>query len=195
VDNKKTDNSTVYEVAIKFDFPNDYCGCSMIKFTNQKNTPIECLNPGSKERHFVKLINGNIIVNVSKHRSCPFCEISSTLPIHITKCYVFPGYALITLLCTKDVLNRLYDKLDKMRLEYHILSVKDKKYNARKGKISTVTQNQRIALITALHLGYFDTPQKTHIREIAKMLGKSPATVHELLKRGIRNLLNSSEPV
>ena len=184
----------VYEVTIKMDLRQDapYCCCSMIKLARRKNTPLECLNPGAKDWHFVRLVNGNVVAAASKHKACPFCTLASKLPIHITRCYILPDHALLTLICRGEVLNQLYDKLDEMKMNYKIVSIGEISEKTRRQKTLKLTQNQRIALLTALHLGYFDTPQKAHIREISKTLGKSPATVHELLKRGIRNILSHS---
>ena len=189
----------VYEVTIRIDFTQDgaNCCCNMIRFAKQKNVVVECLNPGAKDLHFVRFGDGNIITTLSKHKSCPFCSLSSSLPIHIERCYILPNHSLVTLFCTKDVLAKLYDRLDSMKVSYRILSLSEVNASSKAGRKRNykMTQNQRIALITAFNLGYFDTPQKTHIREIAKMLGKSPATVHELLKRGIRNILARQEVI
>ncbi len=54
---------------------------------------------------------------------------------------------------------------------------------------SILTPRQEEVLMTALRMGYFDTPRKLRTRELAKLLGVSPATLTELLRRALRNLM------
>jgi len=51
------------------------------------------------------------------------------------------------------------------------------------------TTNQ--LLITALEEGYFDVPRRITTRELANMLGKTPATLSITLRRGIRKILKN----
>lgn len=52
-----------------------------------------------------------------------------------------------------------------------------------------LTPRQEGVVISALRMGYFDTPRRVRTRELAEVLGVSPATLTELLGRALRNLI------
>lgn len=53
-----------------------------------------------------------------------------------------------------------------------------------------LTGRQEVAVKTALDLGYFDCPKKISIEELAKVLGITPATLTEMLRKGIKKILS-----
>ena len=54
---------------------------------------------------------------------------------------------------------------------------------------SRLTARQEWVLRIAFEKGYFDDPKKIHIRALAKILGVSPPTLHESLRRAQRKIL------
>lgn len=78
---------------------------------------------------------------------------------------------------------RLLDRLEKKGIEYSIggLSIVSSR--------SRVTARQEEVLRVAFDEGYFDDPKRVTIRELARLLGVSPPTVHESLRRTQRKIL------
>jgi len=60
--------------------------------------------------------------------------------------------------------------------------------SSRTGRAS-LTSRQESVLLSALRMGYFDTPRGVRTRDLAELLGVSPATLTELLRRALRNLI------
>ncbi|MEM3145745.1 MAG: helix-turn-helix domain-containing protein [Thermoproteota archaeon] len=52
-----------------------------------------------------------------------------------------------------------------------------------------LTEKQETALWLALEAGFFDHPKKISIRELSQRLKVSPSTLSEIMRRGIRRLL------
>jgi len=52
-----------------------------------------------------------------------------------------------------------------------------------------LTEKQETALWLALEAGFFDYPKKISIRELSQRLEVSPSTLSEMMRRGIRRLL------
>lgn len=55
-----------------------------------------------------------------------------------------------------------------------------------------LTREQRIALVVALELGYFEVPRETQIGELAAELGISTSAVSQRLRRATRNLTKNT---
>lgn len=58
-----------------------------------------------------------------------------------------------------------------------------------KRRSSILTEKQEAALWLALKAGFFDHPKKIDIRELSRRLKVSPSTLSEVIRRGIRRLL------
>ena len=58
-----------------------------------------------------------------------------------------------------------------------------------KGRV--LTERQEKVLWVALKMGFFDFPRKIEMRELAEILGIAPSTLSEILRRGIRRVLES----
>lgn len=58
-----------------------------------------------------------------------------------------------------------------------------------RGRTSILTERQEAALWLALEAGFFDHPKRINIVELSRKLNVSPSTLSEILKRGIRRLL------
>ncbi|HTT25713.1 MAG TPA: helix-turn-helix domain-containing protein [Thermoplasmata archaeon] len=53
---------------------------------------------------------------------------------------------------------------------------------------SDLTPRQELAVSTAFALGYYDTPRRSQLKDVARALGVSRATAMENLRRGMRKL-------
>jgi predicted DNA binding protein len=91
---------------------------------------------------------------------------------------------------TQENLNRFLSFTKTWGAEYNIISIK--KYQPRvEGALSALTSKQYMCLETAVRLGYFDVPRKTHSRELASELNLSHATVLEHMKKGQRSIFTA----
>ena len=52
-----------------------------------------------------------------------------------------------------------------------------------------LTERQELALGIAHQLGYYDQPRRAHLKDIARLLGVSPPTAMEILRRGMAKIL------
>ena len=181
----------VLEVSVLLDLkslPHAEKECTALKLVRDGKGPLECLNPMSDSRHFIRLRNGHITVGVQTPSSCPFYKIYSSLHIHVVKCSVFSNHSIMTIICTESSLDKFYSRLDELGVNYKLISVRRVSSNVlRRSKMTT---NQMLTLFTAHSLGYFESPSKASIRDVAAILNKSPSTVSELIKKGIKNLID-----
>ncbi len=63
---------------------------------------------------------------------------------------------------------------------------------------TVLTAKQELILKMALEKGYFDYPKKTHLEDLAAITGTTPASLTEILRKGVRKVLTtyfSSGPV
>lgn len=76
-------------------------------------------------------------------------------------------------------------------LESNNLKVKVLKVEKLKLKKEILTDNQERILWVALKTGFFDYPRKVDSIELSQKLGISPSTLSEVIRRGVKRLLES----
>jgi len=185
-------NIAIYEVSILIRFNNDKCCCSSKLYVGDRGTPIECLNPALKGHHYIRFLNdGNVIVKIPSPKACPFSKIARELPIHIKNLIIFPKHALLIVIATKSSLRKLYKELNRFRDVFTFKIVETKNLSTERKSRGALTNKQKLALITAYHIGYFNSSDKAKIREVAEALGRSQSTVSDLIRRGLKNLLDN----
>lgn len=59
----------------------------------------------------------------------------------------------------------------------------------RFSEIAALTETEEEVLRLAHEMGYFETPKRTRIRDIAARLGKSPSTVNEIIQRAEKKVI------
>ncbi len=160
-----------------------------LSLIDSNETPLECLNPLSEERHLIMKRNGDIILSPSKGRLCPLYQLYSGVSLYVARCTLFKDGIVIAIVCDDRSLKKLYQRMEDMGVMFRIISVRRLRSKNRSGRLS---REQLLTLMIAHRIGYFDVPSKASIRDVAKVLGKSPSTVSELIKRGIKNLLTIS---
>ena len=84
---------------------------------------------------------------------------------------------------TREILDRILVIFNKEKIDYEVTVVR--KLNRR----NYLTKKQEEVLILSLRLGLFDHPRRIKINEISEMLGVKPSTFTEILRRGIRKIL------
>ena len=86
------------------------------------------------------------------------------------------------------MMSRLRSSLKTERVNYKVLSLTDAKFSLN-SPISRLTEKQQEAISLAFRLGYFDTPRKISVDELAEKLGLSSSTLAVHLRRAERRLL------
>ncbi|MBO3839700.1 MAG: helix-turn-helix domain-containing protein [Thermoproteota archaeon] len=89
--------------------------------------------------------------------------------------FIVPGH---------EVFKEILSILDSLGFRPRVLSLY--KHEPKKG---VLTEKQENVLWLALKMGYFDYPRKIGTKELAKTLGVVPSTFSEILRGGIRRLL------
>lgn len=79
---------------------------------------------------------------------------------------------------------KILNDLRNNNIKYRVLKVKNIASEKR-----VLTPRQERVLWYALTLGYFDYPRRIKTEELARILDMSPSTLSEVLRRGIRRLL------
>lgn len=82
------------------------------------------------------------------------------------------------------VAQKIISILEKLRFDIEVLGME--KY---KRKSPFLTKKQETTLWLALKEGFFDYPKKISITELSRKLEVSPSTLSEIMRRGIRRLL------
>ena len=78
--------------------------------------------------------------------------------------------------------------LENRGINYKVLSLTDAKFSLN-SPISRLTEKQQEAISLAFRLGYFDTPRKIRVDELAAKLGLASSTLAVHLRRAERHLL------
>ena len=78
--------------------------------------------------------------------------------------------------------------LENRGVNYKVLSLTDAKFSLN-SPISRLTEKQQEAISLAFRLGYFDTPRKVSVDELAEKLGLSSSTLAVHLRRAEHRLL------
>lgn len=95
------------------------------------------------------------------------------------------GKVRITLIGEND---QVKEFLENRRANYKVLSLTDAKFSPN-SPISQLTEKQQEAVSLAFRLGYFDTPRKVSVDELAEKLGLASSTLAVHLRRAERRLL------
>jgi predicted DNA binding protein len=75
--------------------------------------------------------------------------------------------------------------MDKLKgLGAEIISIKQLSEKA------PLTENEDEVIRKAFEMGYFDVPRRARIRDIARIIGKSPSTIDETLRRAEKKILD-----
>jgi predicted DNA binding protein len=100
-------------------------------------------------------------------------------PIQITS----DNHLKITYLGTDETFSKLYEYADEMeQLSFDILKMGD--YDADKSSFNRmITSRQEEVLETAVDLGYYGDPRQASLEEIGEVVGISPGTVGEHLRK------------
>jgi predicted DNA binding protein len=100
-------------------------------------------------------------------------------PIQITS----DNHLKITYLGTDETFSKLYEYADEMeQLSFDILKMGD--YDADKSSFNRIiTSRQKEVLETAVDLGYYRDPRQASLEEIGEVVGISPGTVGEHLRK------------
>jgi hypothetical protein len=89
------------------------------------------------------------------------------------------GTAVVDLTASRERLSSLRDRLDALGLAFEVEYVKQV-MNAT----DLLTETQRELLVTAVEAGYYDTPRRSTLTDLADELGMAKSTVSETLHRG-----------
>ncbi len=85
----------------------------------------------------------------------------------------------------RQALTELLDRLKEKKVEVKIL-----KLTSLAG-VENLTSRQRSVVETALEEGFFDFPRRITLRDLAKKMGASTATVSEILRRAEKKILTA----
>jgi len=120
-------------------------------------------------------------LRIFSSEGCDFCRLLSS-----------EGIFLISAKMRRNVMRCqviLKDRHSLRRLTSRLKTFPGFRITASRTGRAALTPRQESILLSALRMGYFDTPRGVGMRELAKLLGVSPATLTELLRRALKNLI------
>jgi predicted DNA binding protein len=93
----------------------------------------------------------------------------------------------------REALASLWEYATEYGIDFSLEQVRD--YASPGETESSLTQNQREAILLALEMGYFEEPREATLTEVAAELGISQPSAGGLLRRGIKRLVVSTVAV
>ena len=130
-----------------------------------------------------KTKNKNVSVLIRNHR-CPLAEAILSSGAIVVSAEVKLNEIIWILACTQDELKKLIENLEKSEFNYELIW-KSKFFE----EDNEISQREREILLLALKFGYFETPKRIKLEEIAKSLGISKSTASELLRRALKKVI------
>ncbi|MDT7865699.1 MAG: helix-turn-helix domain-containing protein [Desulfurococcales archaeon] len=125
------------------------------------------------------------IIWIENYAPCSFCRILSSLggvPLSLDlNDKKVPLYRI--LLPSRRSFLAMREKLEASGLEPQLLRAG---YRLR---VARLTPMQMRALVIAYENGFFDFPKRVNLEALSKMLGVKPSTLDEILRRGLRKLV------
>ena len=107
-----------------------------------------------------------------------------SLPFEVTE-----GKVRITFLGSAKQVRDFIKLFEDASIRYRVVSLMDARFQPH-SPLSSLTEKQRKALITAHNLGYYDVPKKINLVQLAERLDLACSTVDVQLRRAERRLLN-----
>jgi predicted DNA binding protein len=98
-----------------------------------------------------------------------------------------PEETIVTFYAADERLPLIYALLDDLRIPYEVASLRA--FRGERGPLSELTERQRLLLQLAYRLGYYDTPSRTSLARLARIVGVSRAAVSKTLRRAQARLL------
>lgn len=93
-----------------------------------------------------------------------------------------------TLVGDTEQVKQLLDTFERINLRYRVVSLTAANFSPS-SPVACLTVKQQEALVLAFRLGYFDTPRKVSVDELADRLGLASSTLAVHLRRAERRLL------
>jgi|Deesub1362B_J571_1020462.scaffolds.fasta_scaffold00857_9 predicted DNA binding protein len=129
--------------------------------------------------------NENIEV-VDEHK----CELALSMLAGgaiITSAEVSEGEILWDMVCRdNDVFRKVIKNLEKLRVDYDIIY---KIGFNEKSELDKITYNEYLILKLAFERGFFESPKKIRLEDLAKTLEISKSTASETLRRAIKKVV------
>jgi len=123
-----------------------------------------------------------VLVNATQSCGCAALSISGCF---LSGCEFCKDGAYINLFTgTNGSLVRFIDALEERGYEVEILKKRTLNIN------DELTCRQREVLRTAFQLGYFDVPKRISLKELSDIVGVSPSSVDEIIKRAEKKILS-----
>jgi len=124
------------------------------------------------------------VVGSLKTKKCTACRTFSSASCYLVSASSKPdGKLEWTLLGNDTMVRSLLKQLENKQIEAEVLKI------SQLQEEDDITARQEHILQIALEKGYFEFPKKITLRQLAKTLAISPATLTEILRRGQKHVL------
>ncbi len=137
----------------------------------------------------IKILDYNItlIHLLTRVKKCPVYYILEKSMFSYSKEIITPNGNIVLRLKAKkrSQIDKILNKLERKTDDFTVSEVS----KVKKEEELTLLQDRVIRM--AWYLGYYDIPKKVTIKDMSKILGISPATLHEILQRAERKIIFS----
>ncbi len=116
---------------------------------------------------------------------CNMCRILYGSRVFLTSAVLDDeGYIVYSFLTDREGFYELTKMLKREGIGYQVVETRDISIES-----TILTPLQEKVLYIALETGFFDYPRKITLKELANRLGLSPSTLNEIIRRGLKKLL------
>jgi predicted DNA binding protein len=131
---------------------------------------------------FVK--SGKLVGEVVTHK-CLACSSLAGADAHLISADVRPDGGVHWRLMTsdRDEVKKLISKLRRVKCEVELLKL------SPIDEQEVLTTRQEEIIMMAFDRGYFETPRKTKLKDLARITGVSQATLSEILRKGQKRIV------
>ena len=130
-----------------------------------------------------------IFNNANLGKQCDECALESLvaeLDIHIDTFVVQEGIIQVGFVASDEHYRSLLEGMGSHGIKYKVVSEYSREPLQKQREI---TANQRKELRLALETGFFDYPRNSNLSTLSTLLGKSPSTVAESIRRAEKRIL------
>lgn len=177
---------------LKFD-RNQIVGVGRADFNGGKSSPRNIFEP--KDRVRVQVLGRDeegfyeILVGWRPKKGCLLADHIETGQGYIVSPFGFSsGRYRITLLGNQKQIQRFLGQVEEHGLSYKIASVMNASFSPD-SPLGCLTEKQRMVLVSAFRLGYYDIPRKLDTDKLADRLNLVNSTVVEHIRKAERRML------
>ncbi|MEM4190122.1 MAG: helix-turn-helix domain-containing protein [Candidatus Caldarchaeum sp.] len=144
--------------------------------------------PSVEKAVFKETLRDSTYIGIVKTRRCA-CAVTGIPFKHLIK--VNPSTEFLNFTALFEDGEEFKRFIDELENKHITMVVEEVSHSASDIPLPVLTAKQEKLLKTALKVGFYDTPRKTKMAELARAFGTSPRAVSEMLRRAHKKIAES----